>query len=218
MNTNQLALENLLTKTPFTISYHFDMADLLIMEEDEIHKDAEASTILDEKLNENNFTIRIQTYHKTLLCKLDNEVFELYPLKKYLYDEWLNLLKLCSNQYKCMVSDIKPYKGGIIDTYEGVSFDINSFELVLDGKAIVPTEIEEVEAFYTNEKSIKEEAKHYKDAFTIIEERSDYLYLAYKNEKYEVKEILGYFEIYNDGTYVNKGISKDEVYKLIFNN
>ena len=141
MNTNQLELENLLTKTPFTISYHFDMADLLIMEEDEVQKDGEIFTMLDEKIKGNNFKINIQTYKKTLLCNLDNEVFELYPLNRYQYDEWFNLLKLCGNQYKCMVSDIKPYKGGIIDTYEGVSFEIKSFELVTDEKAIIPIHI-----------------------------------------------------------------------------
>ena len=117
------------------------MADLLIMEEDEVKKDDEIFTILDEKLNKNNFTISIQTHKKTLLCKLENEVFELYPLNKYLYDEWFNLLKLCSNQYKCMVSDIKPYKGGIIDTYEGVSFEVKPFELVTNEKTIIPIHI-----------------------------------------------------------------------------
>ena len=117
-----------------------------------------------------------------------------------------------------MVSEIKPYKGGIIDTYEGVSFDVKPFELITDGKTILPAHIEELEAFYSNETLLKEEVENYKDDFTIIEERADYLYLSYKNEKYEVKQLLGYFEIYNDGTYINKGITKDEVYRLIFNN
>jgi hypothetical protein len=218
MNTNKLELEKLLKKTPFTISYHFDMAELLIMEEDEVHKDGEISTMLGAKLNENNFTIHIQTYNKTLLCTLNNEVFVLYPLNRYLYDEWFNLLRLCSNQYKCIVTNLKPYTGGIIDTYEGVSFEINSSKLISDVKAIVPTNIQELEALYENETLSKEEIKEYKHHFTIIEERSDYLYLEYKGSKYEVKKLLGYFEIYSYGTYINKGMSKDEVYRLIFNN
>ena len=74
-----------------------------------------------------------------------------------------------------------------------------------------------MESFYPNETLLKEEVEHYKNNFTIIEERSDYLYLSYKNKKYEVKKLLGYFEIYNNGKYINKGISKDEVYRLIFN-
>lgn len=217
MNTNQLELEKLLAKTPFTISYHFDMAELLIMEDDELQKDGEVFTIFDEKLNENNFIIHIQSHNKILLCKLGNKVFELYPLNRYLYDEWFNLLKICRNQYKCMVSDIKPYKGGIIDTYKGVSFEVKPFELVSDGEAIVPIHISDLEALHLNETLLKEEVEHYKDNFTIIEERSDYLYLSYKNEKYEVKRLLGYFEIYNNDMYVNKGISKDEVYRLILN-
>jgi hypothetical protein len=123
MNTNQLELEKLLSKTPFTISYHFDMAELLLMEDDEVQKDGEIFTIFDE-------------------------IFELYPLNRYLYDEWFNLLKTCTNQYKCMVSNIKLYKGGIIDTYEGVTFEIKPLELVNDGKAIVPAHIEEVKNYF----------------------------------------------------------------------
>jgi hypothetical protein len=162
MNTNQLELEKLLAKTPFTISYHFDMVELLIMEEDEVQKDGEIFTMLYEKLNENNFSISIQTYKKTLLCMLGNEVFELYPLNRYLYEEWFNLLKICSNQYKCMVNDIKPYKGGIIDTYEGVSFEVKPFELVSEGKAIVPIHISDLEALHLNETLLKEEVERYK--------------------------------------------------------
>ena len=208
MTTEQQELQRLFSKTPFSISYHFDMADLLIMAEDEKPQEHDIYDSLHKRLTEKNSTIHIQTYKKSLYCHLDDEIFELYPLERIPYQEWQNLLNLCATQYKCIVNDLKAYKGGIIDTYEGISFKIQSCEVLSNVKAIVPFE----DTFTILS---KDEAEKYKQNFTIIEERGDYLYVEYQKEKYEVKSLLGYFEIYKEGKYIDKCISKDEVYKFI---
>ena len=100
MTTEQQELKRLFSKTPFSISYHFDMADLLIMEEDEKPQEHDIYDSLHKRLTEKNSTIHIQTYKKSLYCLLDDEIFELYPLENIPYQEWLNLLNLCATQYK----------------------------------------------------------------------------------------------------------------------
>jgi len=211
--TDTQHLNALLALSPFALTYHYDIAELLIAEESETAEDI--FKMLKQKIEENNSTIYIQTYNKRLLCELDEEIFELYPINRYEREAWFKLLKYANTQYQCKINEFNPYSGGIIDTYEGISFKIETAIPSPREKKVLPQHISDMEQLRNKEEREKRELEQQRKAFKIIEERSDYLYFEYKKEKYEAKLLLGFFELTKNKKYLYKGLTKDSLYQYL---
>lgn len=195
-------LNTLLSKTKFAITEHLDMADLMVGYE----YDLTYSDWLD-LLDKNSTKLYIQSKRKKLYMRIEDNLCELYFIDRLERHDYFKLLELCSNPVKVVLTNIQEYSHTQIDSYSGVSANIEALEY-----SSMEHDIFYIEPFEYVHDPINDSVHEIDDLF-IIEERRDYIYFKINGTLFEARELVGNFDLYCGSQKISTAANKNDVLK-----
>jgi len=195
-------LNNLLSKTRFAITERLDMADIMVgYQADLTYNDW---LVL---LNKTADSLYIQSKYKKLHMKIEDDLYELYFIEKLERHDYFKILELCSSPIKVTLKDIQEHSYTQMDSYFGVSSNI---------EALNPIDLEHdifyIEPFEYIHDPINTD-KVDLDSISIIEERQDYIYFKIDDLFFEAKELVGSFDVYCGSKNIFTAKNKNDVLK-----
>ncbi|RRS31398.1 MAG: hypothetical protein P794_03835 [Epsilonproteobacteria bacterium (ex Lamellibrachia satsuma)] len=197
-------LNNLLSKTNFSITEHLEMADIMVgLEPDLNYKE------WIDLLSKNSDQLYIQSKPKKLHIKIADSIFQLYFITKLNRVDYFKLIELCSSPVKVTLENIQEHTHTELDSYFGVSTNIKALNY-----ANMEHDIFYVEPIeYTHTHSPVNPEKVDLDPISIIEERKDYIYFHIEGICFEAKELVGSFDLYCGDEKITTAANKNEVLK-----
>jgi len=197
-------LNDLLSKTGFTITEHLDMADIMVgLETDLTYNDW--IDFLDKNLDQ----LYIQSKYRKLHIKIADDIFELYFITKLDRLDYFKLIELCSSPIKVTLENMEEHSHTEIDSYFGISANIkalNYADIEHDIFYVKPIEYTHIHSPVNIEKITME-------AISIIEERKDYIYFHIEGIYFEAKELVGSFDLYCGDNKIAIATDKNDVLK-----
>jgi len=195
-------LNDLLSKTRFTITEHLDMADIMVgLTPDFTYNDW--IYFLDKNLDQ----LYIQSKYRKLHIKIADDIFELYFITKLDRLDYFKLIELCSSPIKVALENIEEHSHTEIDSYFGVSTNIQALmytNMKHDIFYMEPIEYTHIHS-PVNQKEID------MNSISILEERKDYLYFYIENICFEAKELVGSFNLYCGDEKIATATNKNDI-------
>ena len=193
-------LNILLSKTRFAITERLDMADIMLgYQADLTYNDW---LVL---LNKAADSLYIQSKYKKLHMKIEDDVYELYFIEKLERHDYFKLLELCSNPIKVTLKDIQEHSYTQMDSYFGVSSNIEALSPIG-----LKHDIFYIEPFEYIHDPIHTDKVDY-DSISIIEERQDYIYFKIDIIFFEAKELVGSYDLYCGSKKITTATNKNDV-------
>jgi hypothetical protein len=196
------ALNNLLHKTRFSITERVDMADIMMG-----HGSSLTYRDWIELISKNNACIYMQSKHRKLYIKIEDDIYELYFIEKMQRHDYFKLLEQCARPLRVNLIDIEEHSYTQMDSYFGISSYITAVKYIDIQHDIFYTEPLE----YLHDPIDIDMGNI--DPITIIEERKDYLYFRIDNIMFEAKELVGSFHLYHKRKKILKAVNKNDVFK-----
>ena len=187
-------LNEILSKTKFAITERMDYADIM-MGEKPMWTYKKWINFIENNADNLYIQSEINKYSKKIYLIIRNEKFELYVLDLLEKNDYYNLIKLCLSPVKIKLSNISDYMYEQIDSYFGISCNIEALRYSYDHN----DHNDLLDERLTNKDNIHIDATKEKpniDGLYIMEERSDYLFFKIRGFVFEAKKIAGQFDLY----------------------
>lgn len=197
-----VVLNTLLCKTKFSITERLDIADLMVGYE----YDLTYSDWLD-LLDKNSTKLYIQSKRKRLYMRIEDNLCELFFIDRLERHDYFKLLELCSNPVKVVLTNIQEYSHTQIDSYFGVSANIEALEY-----STMEHDIFYIDPLEYVHDPINDNI-HKIEHLSIIEERKDYIYFKINNTSFEARELVGSFDLYCGSQKISTAANKNDVLK-----